>query len=504
MFVAKGFYIPVKLSLNDNSRSFLDKVFRRNERSKVLFNQKHYIKINKAILVTQSEYFKTMLKPCYADRKEKYLEINVEVSIEAFLETMQFLINGRIDFKTAYLLEVYHLAVYLQLESLQELCLEHFTKNLTRNSLEIQAKLMGCQPFLDSEFHTRFEKFRKGGRSFVSGVYFVNQQEFGRMDVAHLNIDSGTISSMHSFNSSHHEYKFALYQFGFKMVLVMTPFSDDDETLIKKFDLLSGEDSLERLGYDKVIFCSLGKSLLMIKKTENAENFIEFSKYDEDMNHHELRKLSCLRDVDPLRITILLCQKVEDRLLLFVYVNKNYDDDSIIKMDSVHIMELSIDTMRVVATSKMTNHFSRSQKGVRDELLKRNEFDSFELFIYIKETKTLMIKLNYFIILVLSLKKKSYYFKDDVLPWLELDFCGKNVTFSNDKDDLLYKFKTYGISSVNLIRSSTTMELETFKFNKEVIEFGEDVWQHDGCTCGYHLCPCRIGTYPKIHSACMV
>ena len=87
----------------------------------------------------------------------------------------QFINSGEINLTIESVLETCHLALYLHLECLQQICLDHFTYNLNRKSLESQLRTMEKHLFVDEEFKKRALRFKESGRPSFSGLYFLQR-----------------------------------------------------------------------------------------------------------------------------------------------------------------------------------------------------------------------------------------------------------------------------------------------------------------------------------------
>ena len=69
--------------------------------------------------------------------------------------------------------------MYLQIDCLQQLYLDHFTLNLNRNTLQSQLDLIAKNFSLYDEFEKRALMFEKSGVVSVSGLYFLQENRDG-------------------------------------------------------------------------------------------------------------------------------------------------------------------------------------------------------------------------------------------------------------------------------------------------------------------------------------
>ena len=90
---------------------------------------------------------------------------------------MQYISDGsmKLDSKTQF--EAYHLAVYLQVESLQQFCLDRFTFALSRSNVESQLDQLENHCLLNKKFKKRALMFKDSRVQSFSGFYFLQNHE---------------------------------------------------------------------------------------------------------------------------------------------------------------------------------------------------------------------------------------------------------------------------------------------------------------------------------------
>ena len=92
----------------------------------VRFNKTLVFTADRQRLVKKSAYFQSMLKRCFGDHKSDHLEINFAVNDNAVFEkVMDYLSNGTVELDRDFLFDIQRLADYLQIDSLQEHCLDY-------------------------------------------------------------------------------------------------------------------------------------------------------------------------------------------------------------------------------------------------------------------------------------------------------------------------------------------------------------------------------------------
>ena len=145
-----------------------------NENIVILYHNKDVLAyVNKQKLLEKSAFFRAILKTCYKDHKYDLMKVSIPVSCEVIKKVMKFINTGRITLDMKTLLETCHLAIYLQIDSLSQLCLDHFTTNLNQNTLESQLQIMSKHSYLDEKFRERAEMFTDSKSPSFSGLYFL-------------------------------------------------------------------------------------------------------------------------------------------------------------------------------------------------------------------------------------------------------------------------------------------------------------------------------------------
>ena len=134
----------------------------------------NFTKVNRRELLEKSAYFRAILKPCFRDHRSDLIELHIPGSYEVFKKVMQFINTGVITLDIETVFGTCHLALYLQIDCLPRLCLDHFTCNLNRNTVEKQLQVMD-EFYLDEEFKERALLFKGSGRASFSGLYFLQR-----------------------------------------------------------------------------------------------------------------------------------------------------------------------------------------------------------------------------------------------------------------------------------------------------------------------------------------
>ena len=159
------------------------------EKIPVYYNKKISIQVNREDLLEKSSYFRAILKICNKDHESDDIDISIP-AVKTFQEVMKFINTGEIDLKSESLFYTLNLALYLQIESLQKFCLDHFTYNLNRKSVESQLRMLEEYSFVDEEYKRRAACFH------FQNCIFCKQSE---QEVAALKCFPNTLSKHTSF-----------------------------------------------------------------------------------------------------------------------------------------------------------------------------------------------------------------------------------------------------------------------------------------------------------------
>lgn len=105
-------------------------------------NDELVLKVNRKKLLEKSVYFRAVFKECYKYYNSDLIDVYFPEKEEIVDKVMKFISSDSITLDINSIFETYNLAEYLQIGCLQQLCLDHFTLNLNRNTLEKQLDLI--------------------------------------------------------------------------------------------------------------------------------------------------------------------------------------------------------------------------------------------------------------------------------------------------------------------------------------------------------------------------
>ena len=264
-----------KSKLNENTSLY----FCTENDNKVVFSQQVnelVISVDRQKLLEKSAYFRTFSKPCYKHHNSVgRTKVLFPAKSEIVEDVMQFINSDLIKLDVKNLLETSHLAEFLQIDCLQQLCFDHFTYNLNQISLKSQLGLMTEQYILDRKFEERALMFSKSGKPSFSGLYFVQQRSpalkmFGKRSKSFYEISkfrNKTFTSLHYVDH---------------MLCSIVQDRDNEDVILFQYDLLSGKmynvilENVKMLYYKNVNYkstiCTDSKNLFIISEIDKDKN----------------------------------------------------------------------------------------------------------------------------------------------------------------------------------------------------------------------------------------
>ena len=255
-------------------------IFYRNED---FLNKVNLKKVNKQKLLKKSAYFRAITKTCYRDHLSDLIEITIPASYAVFNKVVEFINTGVITINIKTVFETCHLAIYFELDCLRQLCLDHFTFNLNRRTLESQLHFLEEYSRLDNEFEERALMFRNSKiRPSYAGLYFLQDVKQDGLTVGKsLKMFSNQFQSVHllleltetEFSSLHHCSH-----------MICSLVLDTPKVSLFQYNLLSGKTKISIIEHercrvectDNAIICSNNKNLFVIIKVKNKNNDFVF------------------------------------------------------------------------------------------------------------------------------------------------------------------------------------------------------------------------------------
>ena len=130
--------------------------------------------VDKEKLVRKS-LIQLITKPCFDDNKSDIFDIHIQVSCECFQGVMNFVTTENTNINTDNVIEICHLADYFLIGDLNQICLDYFTYNLNKNTIDAQLTLLEKYPLIDGKFKKRALKFKQNSRLVYSGLYIIKK-----------------------------------------------------------------------------------------------------------------------------------------------------------------------------------------------------------------------------------------------------------------------------------------------------------------------------------------
>ena len=374
------------------------------------------IKVDKQKLLAKSAYFRAMFKKCYKHHKSDSIDVYYPEKEEIFRKVMQFLTNGSITLDINSIYETYHLAVYLQIDCLQQLCLDHFTLNLNRNTLQSQLDLIATRPCLYAEFERRALMFEKSGSVSVSGLYFLQENRDG--STTSLKMKSKHAERVHVLEEFSELTDFGELHCVDNVLCSMA--SEDRACVLFQYDVVSGNASRLVLDIDdeESSTCAGKGNLYLFNQVESGSNGFNLSlsmlRKDKDTGSLKVCKTKnfCLPRFiyNSSEIRIYFSHCYDDKLYLFYHMPGRWDSN--LTFYNIFLLVFCSKTFRVLKNQRM---FERNARLDNVE-----EMSSFEKLFCGEKREKLFIRAEYFDasdfnkqLLVFDLKRESVYFYED-------------------------------------------------------------------------------------------
>ena len=432
------------------------------------------IKVDKQKLFKKSGYFRAMYKTCYKDHKSDFIDVNFPEKEEIFIKVMQLIVSDSITLDINSIFETYHLAVYFQMNCLQQFCLDHFTLNLNRITLGSQLDMIEKRPCLFDEFEKRASTFGKSGNISFSGLYFLQESREG---TTRLKIKSKHFNSPHVLEEFTSLTNFGpLHRVGRTLCSMA---SAGHVRLLFQYDVLSGKssrsviDSAKYVDADRMSICADKEVLYLFNEVEDmSENFnlnLSLLRREENAGCFEVcktKRFSLPKAKDDMfmddiftlswwgfRTRIHFSHCYEGKLYVFYHMPGKLE--STYFFHSLYLLVICGKTFRVLKNQKL------SDQDVRlDCDLEKVEMWSFEKLFYSEKCQKLFIKadcLNFDKhVLVFDMKRDFFYFYKDFY-YLE------GAKFAASRGGRVHAISRYR-SEVCVLSLRT--EVRVFKFNE--------------------------------------
>ena len=436
-----------------------DTTFRNSNTKNVIFyhNQNIVTKVNWQDLITHSLYFQSILKPCFNDNKLSFVKVKIPASLKTFLYAMQFVKTGKVSFEGRSVYETCHLAMYLQMDSLQQYCLDKYTYNLTQASLKDEWNLLSNPFYLKKEFKSIALMFKKTRRPTFSGLYFLQEKERG---TACLKIFSTQSKSVHLVSELNFPGNSQMHYFN-NMLCKVVYSRCMEKAFLFHFDLLSEKTYSVLIENVKVcytfkplIVCT-DNSLFIISEFQNTEgvSLLSVSMFGKK-NLTSSLELYKEKTFHPL---LLIGKEYLKKIYLYfshfyngnIYVFYSVGDKSkfcghFCTYDDLYVMTICVKTLHI----STNNQFSTFNiKNSNDVNLKNLRMRCVQKIIFSEKYHKLYIRINskslgnynpWGKVLVYDLKNNWFYFHKNFLPATTPAFFNYEFKFATDNDGIVY------------------------------------------------------------------
>ena len=503
--------IDIKRSDTQNQNQIVDKTIVR-----VLFNKVYVVNIDKHKLLKKSLYFrkKADLKKLFKDYKSEIIELKFKTSRKIFKQVMQFITNGKLNLHKNTIFKIYHLAVYLQVTDLNQLCLDYFTFNLNLKNLGNQINsLPDCQ-FLGNDLKERVLKFYESGAPAFKGLYFL---EVDDNNIPHLKIISQETSSLRHIKinipkqSKRCKYNFELENFCNTLVLSNSIQHSKFEHSLLVYNIVSGETAkLTTEACNHTVICCRNRKLFTVSVVEKEKEYSSlcFSTYEKVSGRIELCTNTTVEQPFKIKspflkdVYLFFAHCVSDKLYVFYceckYKRKKYWMDKKYNLSDIYMMTFCLQTKSVVKNEKI-----KLDKNVD---LKRfcKEFITFKKLLYVDKEQKLFIQIDQFTMLVFDIKNKSFYLMiNEIFDSVHKHFSSYSYDFklvTKGSKIFVVFVKYYDIFSIhnNDNYYDVSTEIATFRYEDDTIKDGKTIRECSDRQIPYgELLPC-------VHAACFV
>ena len=405
----------------------------------VRFNKTLVFTADREMLVKESAYFQSMLKPCFSDHKSEYLEVNLAVNNnDVFNKVMGYISTGAVELNYDCLFDILAVAGYLQIESLQKHCLDYFTYNLNVANVDDQLDQLKSYPFVDEKYQKRAVTLKKRGLPSYSGLYFFDSKickstYLSRSTTTHLKMYCEETNYVQvvscldqaiddAFGKDRNVNDLSVERLYNTLVIYVL---NNEENCFLQYNLISGEVS-RAIPVSKVqtVFCTSDKNLFVIRHDKNELNKTSFllSVYEvdnkENINLSEEKKFQISREERPQesgKICLEFVHYYNEILYLFYCVR--YKNDQFYKIENLYCNNVCAKTLFVVKNTTLDLTKSRRQiSGVR--YVKKLFCMKEKIYIhldYLDEKNKKCWTHN----LIFDCKTNNSYFADDINPILQ-------------------------------------------------------------------------------------
>ena len=452
-------------------------------------NEQLVVSINKQKLLKKSAFFQTMYKTCYKHHNSDFTDVYFPVDDEIFDKVARFINTNQITLDVDFIFEVYHLAEYLQIESLQQLCLDHFTLNLNRDTLQSQLNFIARQHYSDlKKFKERALTFKENGQPSLAGLYFLRPSRDSWWDFR-LKLKSDAFDRTYVCHNPGNTKYFCSLHYSNRMICSVAWDRETKKNFLFQYDILSGK--VFNFIIEKNIFnveskgsvCTDRKYLYFFceyindEKTRRLHSLSVFERTNETEGFKLCREktlsLPTLTQSRSRRhVDIYLSHCYKEKIYVFYRPRAFFIFPNHFSLDDIHLLVICKKSMSILEDQKLSAKNEKLKKGMMVQQMEKLE----KLFFDEKRNKMLIKVVGPDCdntVLVFDMKNDCFYFQENLLPPSAPSF--DRLQFVSGRNGVIYAIHCYYSTRVELFKT------EMIKFNLENGSLVHDgvMWETD-------------------------
>ena len=314
----------------------------------VCFNGQFTIEVSKDKVIDRSGYFESIVNPFFRDVKQKYVEVNFNVSNEIFKQVMSFVETGEITLDYEYLFKIAELSQYLQIDNLNKKCLDYFTYNLKKRNINILLSIIEKYPLLDKKFKDNAIGFKGGRRLAFGGLFFV-EVNFNQLYLRQI-LDRFTEDSvlLKRYNLNHKISNCKIYYFCNSLIIyVQNGLSSD----LIKYDLIRGDSKNIEIGNIQFpVVTSNSKNLFLIGVNKDAIQLSIFTVSNKELELNSEKLINSIKFIKQSHTMKLIFTHCYDDCLYIYYTF--FESNTVVCEFEIHLMVVCIKTFNVLKNRK--------------------------------------------------------------------------------------------------------------------------------------------------------
>ena len=396
----------------------------------VRFNKSLIFTVNRQRLIEKSLYFKLMRKPCYNDHKSDYLEVSFTVqNNDVFEKVIKFVTIGTIELDNENLFDIISLAAYLQVDSLQKPCLDHFTYNLNKLNVDSHLELLKSCMFAENFYEERAMTLKVRGLPSFSGLYFLKSKRHCETNLKMITEETKSVQQVSCLDNDicdplgivwHYVKDLLVHRLQDSLIIY---FLSDDSNFFLQYNIITGKTQLAiPVSNSQAVSCTSDKHLFVIRPFKNEPNktLLSLSVYEED----EKQKIkSCKENVLSLikgekasrfsDVNLRFVEYSEGKIYLFY--SAVCETEHLTNERHLYILTICAKTLTYVKNTKL-NLFRERKEIYQVRYVKKLFYMNEEKKVYMSFYYTDAKDNDHDAVLVYDFKTEKCYFTDDLRP----------------------------------------------------------------------------------------